>query len=99
MAPRTYFVSRHPGAMEWAARHGIQVDEQIDHLEVERIQPGDTVIGTLPVHLAARVCQRSGRYLNLSIDLPPHLRGRELSADDLEALGARVQAFHVQPID
>ncbi|MBK1692602.1 CRISPR-associated protein Csx16 [Ectothiorhodospira mobilis] len=99
MTPRTYFVSRHPGAMEWAARHGIQVDQQIDHLDVERIQAGDTVIGTLPVHLAARVCQRGGRYLNLSIDLPPHLRGRELSADDLEALGARVQAFHVQPID
>jgi CRISPR-associated protein Csx16 len=99
MAPRTYFVSRHPGAMEWAARHGIQVDQQIDHLDVERIQPGDTVIGTLPVHLAARVCQRGGHYLNLSIDLPPHLRGRELTADDLEALGARVQAFHVRPID
>ncbi len=91
-----YFVTRHAGALAWAARRGIQVDEQCAHLDPARIQPGDTVIGTLPVNLAAEVCARGGRYLNLSLDLPPEARGRELSADDLEQFGARIEEFHVE---
>ena len=50
----TYFVSRHPGAVAWAARRGLAVDAYLAHLDPQQIQPGDTVIGILPVHLAAR---------------------------------------------
>lgn len=95
-APRTYFVTRHAGARAWAEQEGIAVDELVDHLEVERIQPGDTVIGSLPVNLAAQVCARGGRYLHLTLELPPELRGRELSADTMRALGARVEAYRVE---
>ncbi|MDW8324914.1 MAG: CRISPR-associated protein Csx16, partial [Burkholderiales bacterium] len=56
----TWFVSRHPGAIKWAARKGIRVDRQVDHLDVDVVQAGDVVIGTLPVHLAAEVCARPG---------------------------------------
>ncbi len=91
-----WFVSRHPGAVAWAERHGIAVDRQVAHLDVEAVQAGDVVIGTLPVHLAAEVCQRGARFLNLSLDIPPEARGRELSADELEAFGARLEEFHVE---
>lgn len=91
----TWFVTRHPGAVEWARRKGLIVDRQIAHLDPERIAPGDTVIGILPVNLAARVCERGARYFNLSLDLPADARGRELSADELEAYGARVEEFVV----
>ncbi|WP_349497520.1 CRISPR-associated protein Csx16 [Hydrogenophilus thermoluteolus] len=90
-----WFVTRHPGAVEWAARQGLKVDRQVAHLDPDEVQAGDTVIGTLPVHLAAQVCARKARYLHLSLDLPPEARGLELSADDLERYGARLEAYHI----
>jgi CRISPR-associated protein Csx16 len=90
-----WFVSRHPGAVAWAARQGLAVDRWVPHLQVEEVQPGDTVAGTLPVQLAADVCARGARYLHLSIDLPAELRGRELDADELAHHGARLEGFDV----
>lgn len=94
---KTWFVTRHAGAIEWAERQGLEVDHQTDHLQVDEVDAGDTVIGTLPVHLAAQVCARGARYLHLSLDLPSKLRGRELSADDLECFGARLEPLRVLP--
>lgn len=91
----TWFVSRHGGAIEWAAQKGLHVDAQVSHLDLERVQPGDTVIGTLPVNLAAAVCGKGAKFLNLSLDLPLHWRGRELSADDMRACNARLEEFHI----
>lgn len=93
----TYFITRHPGAIEWAARKGLQVEVQLTHLDPALIQPGDTVIGTLPVNLAAQVCARGGRFFNLSLNLTSEARGRELSADELERYGARLEEFTVVP--
>jgi CRISPR-associated protein Csx16 len=95
----TFFVSRHAGAVEWAARRELIVDRLVMHLDIAEVRQGDTVIGTLPVNLAAAICVRGARYLNLSVDLPPAARGRELSADELEHYGARLEAYSVQPVN
>ncbi|MCB1770006.1 MAG: CRISPR-associated protein Csx16, partial [Candidatus Competibacteraceae bacterium] len=79
----TYFVTRHPGAVDWAATEGLIVDIQAAHLDPQIIQAGDTVIGTLPIHLAAQVCERGGRYLHLSMEIPQEARGCELTVADL----------------
>ncbi len=92
----TYLITRHAGARQWAEEEGIAVDELIDHLEIDVIRPGDIVIGTLPVNLAAEVCARGGRYLHLSLELPYDWRGRELTADDMRRFGARVEAFRIE---
>ena len=92
----TYFVSRHPGAIAWAERQGLPVDQQIRHLEISSIQAGDTVIGTLPMNLAARVCESGGRYIHLTLELPLEKRGQELSADDLDHYGAVVEEYLVR---
>ncbi len=94
----TWFVTRHPGAIEWAQRQGLRVDHQIDHLDIAHVAAGDTVIGILPVKLAAQVCERGARYLALTVDLPAHARGRELSADELEAFGACLEEFSVRAV-
>lgn len=88
-----YLVTRHPGAKEWAARQDLKVDRLLDHLNPADIQPGDTIIGILPVNLAAEVCARGGRYINISLDLPLSARGRELTADEMECYGARLEEY------
>jgi CRISPR-associated protein Csx16 len=94
----TWFVSRHPGAIAWAADQGLRIDHHLSHLDAALIQPGDTVIGTLPVHLAAAVCSQGVRFFNLSLDLPPGWRGRELDADELSRCNARLEPFDVRTV-
>lgn len=93
-----YFVSRHQGAVDWAARRGIAA-RQVEHLDAEMIKPGDTVIGTLPVHLAAEICARGARYLHLSMDLPQTGRRPNLSADEMDGFGARLEEFEVRRVE
>lgn len=94
-----YFVSRHPGAQEWAAQEGISIDRQVEHLEIPDIRPGDLVLGSLPVNRVAELCARGARYLHLSLDLTAQLRGRELSAAQMRAAGARLEEFRVERVD
>lgn len=89
------FVSRHPGALQWAQSEGVRFDRHVAHLDPDEIASGDVVIGTLPVHLAAQVCARGGRYLHLAVAVPACLRGAELTGLDLVRLGARLQRFDV----
>lgn len=92
----TYFITRHTGAIEWAARQDIKVDQILWHLDPAILRNGDSVIGSLPVNLAAQVCARGGAYWHLSLEQPSTLRGQELSADDLLRLGARLEPFQIQ---
>jgi CRISPR-associated protein Csx16 len=91
----TFFITRHPGAIEWANRQQFKVDIQIPHLDPAQVQAGDTVIGTLPVNLAAQVCAKDAAYWHLSLALPANQRGQELSADELERLGAHIESFQI----
>jgi CRISPR-associated protein Csx16 len=95
----TLFVTRHPGAKDWAQQVGLHVDRQIDHIKMEEIREGDCVIGSLPVNLAAEVCNRGGRYLHLSLDLPPELRGQELSVEQMRCCNARIEEYVVQRLE
>jgi CRISPR-associated protein Csx16 len=93
----TYLVSRHQGAVQWVRAQGWAVDEVVPHLDPDIVGEGDRVIGTLPVHLAAAVCARGGRYYHLELDLPPDKRGAELTPGDMNACGARVREYRVLP--
>lgn len=86
--PKTYLISRHYGAIQWMHINGIAFDCHREHLNPHEIDPGDTVIGTLPINLAAEVCERGARYLHLSLKLPCDARGRELSASELNDYGS-----------
>ena len=94
-----HFITRHPGAREWAESRGLRVDFHVTHLDVHAIRPGDIVMGTLPVNLAAVVQERGARYLHLSLDLPPALRGRELSSVEMRQSGARLEEFRIVRIE
>ena len=94
----TYLITRHSGARQWAAQEGLAVDRQSEHLDVNTVQPGDTVIGTLPINLAAEVCHRGGRYLHLTLTLTPELRGKELTASQMRDCDAHLSEYQIKMI-
>lgn len=94
-----YFITRHPGALDWAVAEGLIVDDVVVHLDVADIRAGDVVIGSLPVNLAAEVCARGACYLHLSLDLPLEKRGRELTAEDMRRYGARVEEYVIRKME
>ena len=92
-----YFVSRHPGAVEWARRHPWgKTLTVVSHLDPETVGRQDTVIGTLPIHHVATICARGALYLHLELSLTANQRGCELTADDLDAAGASLRAYHAE---
>lgn len=91
-----YFVSRHPGAMQWLERRGVSIDAHLAHLEGTMLVPGDQVIGTLPLQLACWVSDQGADYWHLSLNIPREWRGEELSAEQMEVCGARLEAFTVR---
>lgn len=93
-----WFVSRHPGALEWMQRCGPTYDRHVAHLDPQIIQAGDVVIGSLPVNLAAEVCARSARYLNLSLQLRAEDRGKELSAAELNDYELTLEEFTIRKV-
>lgn len=91
-----YFVTRHAGAIEWMQQQGLSVDKQLIHLDINIIESGDTVIGILPVNLAAEVCAKGAYFFNLSLDIPITMRGKELTANELTQCGARIEPYYVE---
>ncbi len=94
----TYFISRHQGAKDWAKNAGFSVDQVTSHFNIDEVQAGDTVLGTLPIHLVAQICDRGASYYHLTLNLPEHLRGRELSAQEMKKANARLEQYTAKKI-
>lgn len=92
----TYMISRHAGALAWIRHHGIEPDHVVAHLDEQVLNPGDLVIGTLPMQLACWVCDQGAEYWHLSLDVPAHWRGRELTLEQMKACQARLERFRVE---
>ena len=90
-----WFVSRHPGAIAWAKTQNLGITHWRTHLSIDEVAPGDIVIGTLPVHLAAQVCERKARFIALTINVPQSQRGTEISLDQMKSLNCSLQEFFV----
>ena len=93
----TLLISRHPSAIAWV-KSKLSVDAVLTHLtddDLAKLTPDHTVIGTLPIHLAASVCNTGARFIYLSLDTPPDLRGQELSVEQMDKLGARLENYKV----
>jgi len=93
-----YFVSRHPGALEWMRRQvpGSTALE-IAHLDTDcGLGSGDRVFGVLPLVWIEHIHRAGAEAWVLEVELPPSLRGQELSAETLDALGARLVRYRVE---
>jgi CRISPR-associated protein Csx16 len=91
-----WFVTRHAGAREWAARQGVFWDRELTHWENENIRPGDRVYGTLPCQIAASVCDAGAEYWHLELSVASISRGCELTADEVVLAGARCVRYEIK---
>lgn len=91
----TFFISRHPGAINWIKQQGVTIDRWETHLDINDVQAGDCVVGTLPIPMVAALNQKGASYLHLSVSVPASLRGQELSEHELLVLGATLRPFRV----
>lgn len=92
----TWFISRHPGAIEWIQSSGVKIDKFKEHLSIEEISDGDVVIGVLPLTLVVEVCAKGARFLGMEFTQTRESCGTELSSDTLNALDCRLQEFFVK---
>lgn len=89
----TVIVTRHRSLIAWLRQRGItgQVLPRARAADVA----GKHVIGVLPLHLAALAETISTVDMP---DLPDDLVGRELTVEQMDAAGARLQAYVVRPV-
>jgi CRISPR-associated protein Csx16 len=95
----SWFVTRHPGAVEWAKRHDFPIDHIVSHLDIEKVKPGDRVMGTLPVDIAAEICRKGAAFYHLRMNTTELQRGKEISADDMDAMQVRLERYSVVRLD
>ena len=97
---KIWFISRHPGAWKWFCATGNrgrwQVTHPVSHIDPVDISTGDIVIGTLPIQLAAEICDKGAEYWHLTLALGENQRGKELSYDDMIAASASVEQYHIR---
>lgn len=93
---KTKIVTRHPGALEWLARHHPELGnaEIISHASAGDLEDS-IVIGVLPVNLAA-LCPE---YWHMSMNVPPEYRGKELSADEMETFGCKIERYVIRKVE
>jgi putative CRISPR-associated protein (TIGR02620 family) len=83
-------ITRHQGLVEWLRRKGIK-GEVIAHATEDDVR-GKDVIGNLPLHLA-------NVALSVTVvdmpNLPPELRGQDLSPEQMDEAGATLRRYVV----
>lgn len=94
----TWFVSRHKGAIEWMKQQNIKVDRWETHLNPSEVKSGDTVIGVLPMGMAAKICQQGAVFYALDFSINREQRGKELVDDELSQLGCKLLRYDVRAI-
>jgi CRISPR-associated protein Csx16 len=86
----TVIVTRHAGAIEWLRRKGFE-GEVIPHLS--DLPKGKRVVGVLPVAIAVQLLQLHNEVYLVEFPARNGPRGAELSADEMQELGAWLMRF------
>ena len=100
-----YLITRHEGTRRWVdimARKGrlpFNVDMRLEHLDPSLLKEGDVVVGTVPLRVANDLYKKGVTFWSLDIEVPPELRGQELSAVYLAKFGARFTRYEVQSFE
>lgn len=85
-------VTRHQGLVDWLAARGI-TGTVVPSVTADDVR-GKQVVGALPLHLAAE----AESVTTVAYQCPMKLRGQDLSADQLDVLGAKLETFQVHRV-
>lgn len=97
---KTLFVNRNAGAQDWAQKNGFAAAKIVESFVPDMVEAGDTIVGTLPLPLAAAVHAKGASFIALTMKpVPAELRGTPLSAEQMDELGAAVQPMTVEVVD
>ena len=84
-------ITRHPALIELLKDHGITEAKVISHATEHDVRD-EHVIGVLPLHLAALAAKVTVPVL----DVPPSMRGLELSKSELETYFRGFESYRVE---
>ncbi len=90
-------VTRHPALVTHLEEIGLLKEgeaEVLTHVEDPQEVEGKTVIGVLPMHLAAL----THLYVNVPLHIPADMRGKELTIDQVREYVKPAEAYYVQRI-
>lgn len=94
--PPDLVVTRHPGAAAWVQRVLGRPVRCVTHLHESELVAGTRYYGVFPLNLAAAICTAGAECWAISLQVPPELRGQELTATQLDQLGARLVRYTVR---
>lgn len=88
-------VTRHKGLVEYLEKNGLISDKTvvIDHASKEDVE-GKVVLGVLPHSLSCH-CKI---FAEIPLNLPPDMRGKELSLQDVEKYAGEMSRYSVTKI-
>ncbi len=89
-------ITRHPALVEFLLEKNIIEAgnfELYSHASKELID-GKDVIGVLPLGLA----KYANSLTTVNLDLPPEMRGKELSVEDIRKYYTDIEVFHVRSL-
>ncbi len=95
---KTILVSRHQGTIEWAKNSNLHIDEYKEHLYIEDVECGDTVIGNIPMAMAADLCAMGIKYCSITIPFNLSERGTELSCKTVTERQCKIEEFYVKRV-
>ena len=80
-------VTRHPAVVEWLSSRGI-TGRVVSHASIADVM-GKEVYGVLPLRLAA-----AAKIVHtIDMDVPADMRGKELTIEDMDRYGARINSY------
>jgi putative CRISPR-associated protein (TIGR02620 family) len=91
----TVVVTRHETLVEYLVEEGIidGTEVVLKHVEVDEVK-GKNVIGILPLSLAAE----TSTITEVPLALPPEMRGKELTIEDIRKYAGDPVTYRVQKI-
>ena len=91
-------VTRHEALVQFLSEEGV-IPEGKPYVWKKHIDPGENsklvgkmVIGVLPMHLAALARE----YVNVPLVIPPEMRGKELSIEEIRRFAKAAEHYEVR---